>query len=102
MPIVQPHLKPLVCKGLLNNDVRRAVLIDVERRERQSRLIGLESEFVVLTRSDVELNSEELSTVALAYVKEHRAIWLLVVVEICRNKSVLKRISKQIWGRSTL
>ncbi len=97
MPVVQPHLKPFVCEGLLDNNVRCAVLIDVERRERQSRLIGLESEFIVLTRSDVEFNPKELSTVELPSIKEHSAIWLLVVVKICRNKSVLKRISKQTW-----
>ncbi|MGA8739845.1 MAG: hypothetical protein WB561_01515, partial [Terracidiphilus sp.] len=84
------------------NDVRRAVLIDVERRERQSRLIGLESEFIVLTPGDVEFNPKELSTVELASIKEHSAIWFLIVVKICRNKSVLKRISKQTWTRSNL
>jgi hypothetical protein len=97
MPVVQPYLKPFVGEGLLNNDVGCAVLIDVERRQRQSCLIGLEGEFIVLASGDVELNPKELLTVEIAGIKKHSAVWLLVVVKICRNKSVLKRISKQHW-----
>ena len=70
MPVVQPYLKPFVGEGLLNNDVGCAVLIDVERRQRQSCLIGLEGEFIVLASGDVELNPKELLTVEIAGIQE--------------------------------
>ena len=82
MPVVQPHLQTLVREGLLHHNVRPAVLVYIERPERQRCLIRCEEKLAVLVAGIVKFDSKALPSLKQASIEKNGAVELVIVVEI--------------------
>ena len=75
-------------KNLLHNKIRRPILVDVQRRNRQGRFIRLEYQLAVLASSDVESDAEYLPAHELTSIQQNRSVSPSVIVKIGCNESL--------------
>lgn len=82
VPIIEVYPQTLMREDILDNDVGRAVMIDVESGDREAALGRGEGDVFVLVRRQVKFDPERSLPVQPSGLKEDGAIWFLIAIEV--------------------
>ncbi len=92
MSIIQPHPEPLAGQHLFHNQVRRAVLVHVQCRNREAGLVRLEDQVLIPGSTEVKPDAEQLTSgKEFTRVQQNRPVRQLIVVEVCCSQLFSQR-----------
>ncbi|HMG86278.1 MAG TPA: hypothetical protein VK574_11055 [Terracidiphilus sp.] len=82
MPIIEVYPQTLMRENILDNDVGRAVMIDVESPNREAALGRGECDVFVLVRRQVKFDPERSHPVQPSGLKEDGPICFLIAIKV--------------------
>jgi hypothetical protein len=99
-PVIQPHLKAFVSERLLDDDVGRAVSVDIQGRYCEGSFVRFEGEASIFPTREVKLYCPEAALrPKLAVIDEDSAIGFVVTVEIGSGERLTERHREIRWRR---
>ncbi len=93
MPVVEPNLNAFLGVALLDDNVRRTVLVHVDGCDYNLRLIGFEGEQAYIPPRIADAHTKHILAIVLPETHEGYAVWLLVVIEIRIDESLAETLA---------
>ena len=78
-------------EGVLDNDISRSVMVDIQSPDRQLRFGRLEGQLSIVASGEVKLNAEAGRPPRPAGIQENRSIQLVIVVKIRHGEGLHER-----------
>lgn len=101
-PVIQPDPDALVGKRVLDNDVCRAVAINIQRGYSERRFDRLESEDRIATASEMKFYLPgAVGRPRSAMIEKDGAVRFLITVEIGSGHRLTEQRTKAHWRRET-
>ena len=89
--VIQPNIETLMSDRVLDDEVSRAIVIDVQSPDRQLWFGRFKREFSVIGSGKMELNPKAALAQHAASFQKNCGIQLVVVIEVCDGESLHER-----------